>query len=676
MTLKARLGAAFLLTSSLATPALADATSEALVRSFIEHLDKSKDWSAKAARISSSGNQTIINDLKIDSADHKLHAAFAKIALDSLALREGGGITLPAVSIEKTSLAGPSWSYTAPAFTMHGLAVPDLAGWHYEPKTPLTSLAGLYTELAKTEFTDLAIPEAALAQAIEITGVPKRNTATTYKDMRLGSMSGGILASQFIASIEQRSGPDGTAFIMEKLAAGPTDFAAFAHALDPAQYAGGKGDGIWRDMAKDISYGRVAINENGKEVFSAGPISGDRMQVRQTPEPFVPAVDKMIAMGDKPPPAEVMNLLSQNMPNMVGWLRIGSLKMANIKGNPPEGGTFAIADISLDDLSGDGLKNIALSGLDVAADQFAAKLKSFEMGDIVWPSMKAFFSIGMLEESKKQGVTDKALADQVAGEMMNAFPRIGHIALSGLAAGPAGTPPLTLDSYEATMSGDSALLPRESKANVKSLVIPGEILKSTPDTKNLFDALGYDRLSIDVDGKGSYEENGGHYANDVSLSVVDAGILKLGYGFGEFTPDRLKQFFALVLMAPPGGEPDPGAAMAVGAPITLERFTLRFEDASLTKRALAFAAKMQGVDEQTLIGNLTAMAQISLSQLRNPQFTSEAVAAIGSYLKDPRSLTFSLSPAKPVNVQQLMTLDPADPGAALTMLGASVKAND
>jgi hypothetical protein len=111
-------------------------------------------------------------------------------------------------------------------------------------------------------------------------------------------------------------------------------------------------------------------------------------------------------------------------------------------------------------------------------------------------------------------------------------------------------------------------------------------------------------------------------------------------------------------------------------PMTIDNFMLRFEDASLTKRLIAYAAKMQGMDEETMIANLGAMVQIGLSSLKNPEFTASAVTAINTFLKDPRSITLSVAPAKPVTVQELMTLNPQDPGAAIKLLGVTLKANE
>ena len=63
-------------------------------------------------------------------------------------------------------------------------------------------------------------------------------------------------------------------------------------------------------------------------------------------------------------------------------------------------------------------------------------------------------------------------------------------------------------------------------------------------------------------------------------------------------------------------------------------------------------------------------------QFKNQAFTDQVVGAVNTFLKEPKSITLSLAPAAPLKVQQIMTLDPTNPGAAIDLFGASVTAND
>jgi hypothetical protein len=91
---------------------------------------------------------------------------------------------------------------------------------------------------------------------------------------------------------------------------------------------------------------------------------------------------------------------------------------------------------------------------------------------------------------------------------------------------------------------------------------------------------------------------------------------------------------------------------------------------------IPLVAQMQNMDEATMIANAGALVQLSLAELKNPALTQKAVEAINAYLKDPRSLTILAKPAQPITLQQIMALDPNNPGAAIDRLGVTISAND
>ena len=123
-------------------------------------------------------------------------------------------------------------------------------------------------------------------------------------------------------------------------------------------------------------------------------------------------------------------------------------------------------------------------------------------------------------------------------------------------------------------------------------------------------------------------------------------------------------------------QPDPSTFLPLIQGIQVSRVQFRFEDKSITKKLLPMLAAMQGMDEATMVANAGAMLQLGLAELKNPGFTQKAVEAVNAYLKDPQSITIVAKPTQPVTVQQLMALDPANPGAAIDQLGVTISAND
>ena len=81
-----------------------------------------------------------------------------------------------------------------------------------------------------------------------------------------------------------------------------------------------------------------------------------------------------------------------------------------------------------------------------------------------------------------------------------------------------------------------------------------------------------------------------------------------------------------------GQKPDMNAMLPQLQAVTFKSAAVRFEDSSLTKRLLPMLAKMQGMDEATLIASAGAMMQMGLMQLQNQAFSEQATAAVNGFL--------------------------------------------
>jgi hypothetical protein len=667
---------ALLLLWPAASAARADEASEALVKSYIDRIDKQDAWSASATRISSQGSATIVEGLKITRTDGSASFDAASIRLDRLVEMAGGGISIASFAADNLKLNGGPWSFTIPNMNAQAITTPGFAGWSFDPKAPFASLAGLYTGLAETEFDEVVIPKAEFSQ--EIGGPPKVSSKGSYVNFRLGALKKGMLASESIDRIETITmgpGPLPVTTVFEGLSAKNLDLGAFAHVFDPQAYAGGKGDGLWKMAFESGVYGRISVKNGDQEVFTAGPISTGRWQIRQTPEPIAPVFDGLLAAG-KPEEKAFDKFMQDHIAAFLGWVKIGTVDIANIAAFPPDGGKIVLASAAVEDLSAESMKRFALEGLAAESSQLNIKLQKFELGDIAWPSVSAIVTLAKLQEAKEEGrPPDPLLVDKAAGEFMNVIPHVGKLSILGVEVGPPNTEPFRLGEYTATSEGGMALLPKAAKAKLSAVVIPRSILHITPDSSQIFDALGYSELVIDGEGEANHDEETGRYWGQGHFSVKDAGTLSLSDAIGGLTADRLKAIMTPFAMTQ-SGEPDQAQVLAALGPVSVETFTLRFDDASLTKRVLPLAAKMQGTDEATLIGNITAMLQLGLGALGNQAFTGEVVSSVGAFLKNPKSLTIALRPPQPVTLQQLMTLDPSKPGAVIDLLGVHVTAND
>lgn len=233
---------------------------------------------------------------------------------------------------------------------------------------------------------------------------------------------------------------------------------------------------------------------------------------------------------------------------------------------------------------------------------------------------------------------------------------------------------ITSDGYVSTWDGDPVTGAGTFSIKIANVAIP-EAALATVDPTGSLKQIGYTDLTFDMEAGGTTTIDGDNIGMDFSFAYAgkDMGTMKFSMGASDIP---LAVYGELQKSQTTGKEPDFNALMPQLQNISLGHFSFRFEDASLTKRLLPMAAAMQGMDEAAMVANAGAMLQMMLMQLNNQAFTDQVVGAVNAFLKDPKSITISLKPAAPIKVQQLMTLNPADPGAAINMLGVSVTAND
>ena len=233
---------------------------------------------------------------------------------------------------------------------------------------------------------------------------------------------------------------------------------------------------------------------------------------------------------------------------------------------------------------------------------------------------------------------------------------------------------ITADGYQSTWDGDPATGAGTFASKLSNVVVPESTIAMADPTGTL-KQLGYSGLTFDIEGGGKMDLVGENLGFDVNFAWLgkDMGALKFSVSASDIP---LSAFGELQKAQSAGAQPDFNALLPQLQAITFNGFMLRFEDASITKKLLPLAAAMQGMDEATMVANAGAMLQLGLAQLNNQAFTQQVVEAVNAFLKDPKSLTVAVKPPAPVKVIELMSLNPADPGAAIAKLGVSVSAND
>ena len=227
---------------------------------------------------------------------------------------------------------------------------------------------------------------------------------------------------------------------------------------------------------------------------------------------------------------------------------------------------------------------------------------------------------------------------------------------------------------ESAWSGDPVTGAGKTIMSLNELVIP-EAALAMVDPSGQLKALGYSGITLNMAGDGELSVAGDNFGMNGTFGVSSKDMAGFTFSYGA-SDIPIAVMAELQTAQKTGRPPDFNALMPQLMNVSLSGLTFRFEDASITKKVLPLIARMQGMDEAAMVANAGAMMQLSLMQLKNQAFTDQVVAAVNTFLKDPKSFTVSFKPAAPVKVQQLMSLDPNNPGAAVDVLGVSVTAND
>jgi len=208
-------------------------------------------------------------------------------------------------------------------------------------------------------------------------------------------------------------------------------------------------------------------------------------------------------------------------------------------------------------------------------------------------------------------------------------------------------------------------LPHKGSFELKGLVIP--VKADDPQMADVI-ALGYKELNIDASIKGNWDDKASRATLEwLTLTVKDAGDIRLSFALGGVTPDVLKT------LAKSNGDVN----QAIGAlqALTLESATLKIENSSLFERFVAQQAKKQGTTKDELLHQATAMVPLLLTTIQNPAFEKKVADAVTAFVALPHSLTLKVAPPQPVPVAEIIGVAGAAPQTLPDILGADIAAN-
>lgn len=206
---------------------------------------------------------------------------------------------------------------------------------------------------------------------------------------------------------------------------------------------------------------------------------------------------------------------------------------------------------------------------------------------------------------------------------------------------------------------------------------------SDVQSKEAIEKLALQHIQGDITMKGAWDLTPGTIdVSEFAFDFNNVGKLNLAFKISGYTMPFVKSLQEAAKQAEANQNKEE-AQQALGLSmlglmqqLSFESAQIRFDDASITKRALDYAGGQQNISGQQMADSLKAMTPIMLAQLNIPELQNAISAAVNTFLDNPKSLTLAAAPAKPVPFPMIMGAAMGAPNTLPQVLGVKVSAND
>ncbi|MBX4928411.1 hypothetical protein [Rhizobium binae] len=204
-----------------------------------------------------------------------------------------------------------------------------------------------------------------------------------------------------------------------------------------------------------------------------------------------------------------------------------------------------------------------------------------------------------------------------------------------------------------------------------------------PKSKDAIEKLALQHVQGDITMKGAWELAPGTIdISEVAFDFTNIGKLSFGFKISGYTMAFMKSMQDAIKESeanPNKEQSDQALGLAMLGlmqQLSFDAAQIRFQDASITKRALDYAGSQQNMSGKQMADSLKAMTPIMLAQLNIPELQNAISAAVNTFLDDPKSLTVKAAPEKPVPFPTIVGAAMGAPNTLPQVLGVKVSAND
>ncbi|WP_026790314.1 hypothetical protein [Pleomorphomonas oryzae] len=493
---------------------------------------------------------------------------------------------------------------------------------------------------------------------IETSGMNEGDSITTYSLAYLSGLHDGRVERAGINSAEQK--PKDETSPLKSMTIDSTymigmDFGAALETLDPSKYVGGVGDGKQRTIYSQYGVNNVVLVFDGATA-SIGNIEADNVFMRQTGQPLVKLV--VDALGDpKRIEDDPISFIANVLPNYTQLMGVAFVQANKLEIKAGDTFDFAVNRFDGNGIDGNGIGAFTLRDITANSKDASSKfsLSLLTLQDIRFGSLASLMELGK-QASEGKSPSGKALHDAI----VNGGTSVGFVELSALSIeSPLGS--VGLDSLALTSGNYLGTLPQRGDFTFTSLSMPVALLSDENMVSELT-TMGYETLDLSGGMTLTYDaEKGDVWLEDLTLKAADMGVIS-----GDFHLAGLP--LSLV------EKPDEIEARMNDA--TLVSASLTYGNGGIVEKAFEAQAKKNGQDGEKLRQNTAGALPLMLSFLEDPKLQAKFEEPISSFIKDPKSITLTVAPEKPVPFSELQKVNTDKPNDLIRLLNVGVTANE
>lgn len=203
-----------------------------------------------------------------------------------------------------------------------------------------------------------------------------------------------------------------------------------------------------------------------------------------------------------------------------------------------------------------------------------------------------------------------------------------------------------------------------------------------PKGQETINKLGLTNFNGNIATKGSWASATGKIdLTEFSIDARDLGKLNVTLSMSGYTPQLIKAMQDATVAAAANPDKKAGDAalgmtmMGLLQQLSFNGASIRFDDASITKRLLDYFGKEQNMTGDQFAQSLKGMVPLMMAQLNVPELQNQVSAAVTKFLDNPKNIEIKAAPAAPVAAPMIMGAAMGAPQTLPQVLGVSVNAN-